>query len=165
MAAGHQGRQEVGYPGVHVSEWRPRSQCPCGLVPLTVFPASLLGAFRWVLRHSALKEPHFSALCRECLTEADLSLLSLFSFLILSEDVQPKEDSGIQAPLLIRKHDQNVFNLRDIFLFSSCETTFYWNIQTTRGNVNAKIISLISPSPCIVLYPSKFCMDGHIFCT
>ena len=63
---------------------------------LTVFPASLLGALRWAMRHAALKEPRFSALCRECLTEADLSLLNLFSLLILSEDMQLKEGSGIQ---------------------------------------------------------------------
>lgn len=79
----------------------PGLRVPVDWFHMTVFPASLLGTLRWATRHAALKEPHFSALCRECLTEADLSLLSLFSFLILSEDMQLKEDSGIQAPLLI----------------------------------------------------------------
>ena len=127
MAAGHQGRQEMDTLGRMSRSEGPGLSVPVDWSHMTVFPASLLGALRWVTRHEegSLKEPHFSALCRECLTEADLSLLSLFSFLILSEDMQLKEDSGIQAPLLIRKHDQNVFNLRDIFLFSSCETTFY----------------------------------------
>lgn len=101
MAAGHQGRQEMDALGRMSRSEGPGLRVPVDWFHMTVFPASLLGALRWATRHAALKEPHFSALCRECLTEADLSLLSLFSFLILSEDMQLKEDSGIQAPLLI----------------------------------------------------------------
>lgn len=74
------------------------------------------------LSQRCAKSAHYS----HTLTEADLSFLSLSLLFFNSlQDLQLKEGSEIQSPLMIQKYDQNIFNLRGVFFFSSGKIVFY----------------------------------------